>query len=326
MILADKIIQLRKKSGWSQEELAEKLGVSRQAVSKWEGAQSIPDLERVLAMSRLFGVSTDYLLKDEQEEAEAPAQEAEGDALARRVTMAEAQAFLQVKEATAPRIALAAAACVVSPVPLMLLAALSETHTLPISENVAAALGLMILLVMVTAAVATFILTGMKTKPYAYLDEADIDTEYGVTGMVRERQNAYRDTYARRCVIGVCLCILGVIPLLAASMLTESTLAVVSTVCLLLAMVAVAVYLFITSGMIHASHCKLLEEGDYTRSQKKVASSPVTAIYWCAVTAIFLGYSFVTNDWKHSWIIWVVAGVLFGGISAGMAAYGRRKS
>lgn len=43
MILADKIIDLRKKNGWSQEELAEKLGVSRQAVSKWESAQAIPD-------------------------------------------------------------------------------------------------------------------------------------------------------------------------------------------------------------------------------------------------------------------------------------------
>ena len=325
MILADKIIQLRKKSGWSQEELAEKLGVSRQAVSKWEGAQSIPDLERVLAMSRLFGVSTDYLLKDEQEETEAPAQETEGDALARRVSMAEAQAFLQVKEAAAPRIALAAAACVVSPIPLMMLAALSETRTLPISENVAAALGLMILLLMVTGAVATFIITGAKSKPYAYLDAENIDTEYGVTGMVREKQSAYRDTYVRCSVIGVCLCILGVIPLVTVSMLTDSTLAVISTVCLLLALVAAAVYLFITSGMIHASHCKLLEEGDYTRSQKKAAASPVTAIYWCVATAIFLGYSFITGDWKHSWIIWVVAGVLFGGVSAGLAARSRRK-
>ena len=67
MILADKIISLRKKAGWSQEELAQRLGVTRQSVSKWEGAQSVPDLDKLLQMSRLFGVSTDYLLKDELE-------------------------------------------------------------------------------------------------------------------------------------------------------------------------------------------------------------------------------------------------------------------
>ena len=65
MILADKIINERKKCGWSQEELAEKLGVSRQSVSKWEGAQSVPDLGKILTMADLFGVTTDYLLKDE---------------------------------------------------------------------------------------------------------------------------------------------------------------------------------------------------------------------------------------------------------------------
>ena len=70
MILADKIIELRKKEGWSQEELAEKLSVTRQSVSKWEGAQSIPDLDKVVQMSRLFGVTTDYLLKDELEESQ----------------------------------------------------------------------------------------------------------------------------------------------------------------------------------------------------------------------------------------------------------------
>ena len=48
MILADKIINLRKKNGWSQEELAEKLGVTRQSISKYEGAQSIPDLDKIL--------------------------------------------------------------------------------------------------------------------------------------------------------------------------------------------------------------------------------------------------------------------------------------
>ena len=65
MILADKITEERKKNGWSQEELANQLGVSRQAVSKWESAGAVPDLQRILQMSELFGVSTDYLLKDE---------------------------------------------------------------------------------------------------------------------------------------------------------------------------------------------------------------------------------------------------------------------
>ena len=68
MILADKIIQLRKKNGWSQEELAEMLKVSRQSVSKWEGAQSTPDLDRIIEMSKIFSVSTDYLIKDEHDE------------------------------------------------------------------------------------------------------------------------------------------------------------------------------------------------------------------------------------------------------------------
>ena len=61
MILADKITELRKRSGWSQEELAGRLGVSRQAVSKWESAASIPDLDKILKLSQLFDVSTDTL-------------------------------------------------------------------------------------------------------------------------------------------------------------------------------------------------------------------------------------------------------------------------
>lgn len=62
MILADKIIRLRKKAGWSQEELAEQLNVTRQSVSKWESAQSIPDINKILQLSKIFGVTTDYLL------------------------------------------------------------------------------------------------------------------------------------------------------------------------------------------------------------------------------------------------------------------------
>lgn len=72
MILAEKIIKLRKQNGWSQEELAAKLEVSRQSVSKWESAASVPELDKIIRLSEIFGVSTDYLLKDEtQDRAEA---------------------------------------------------------------------------------------------------------------------------------------------------------------------------------------------------------------------------------------------------------------
>lgn len=112
MILADKIIALRKKAGWSQEELAEQLGVSRQAVSKWEGAQSVPDMERILQMSKVFGVTTDYLLKDELEAEEYAA--SEPDTELHRVTMEDAARYLDLRKAAAPKMALATFLCIIS--------------------------------------------------------------------------------------------------------------------------------------------------------------------------------------------------------------------
>jgi len=63
MNIADRIQNLRKAKGISQEELADKVGVSRQAVSKWESEQSIPDIDKVIIMSDYFDVTTDYLLR-----------------------------------------------------------------------------------------------------------------------------------------------------------------------------------------------------------------------------------------------------------------------
>ena len=97
MILADKIIRLRKKNGWSQEELAEKMNVSRQAVSKWEGAQTVPDLGKVLQLSQLFGVTTDYLLKDEIEDEEFTDNDG-AEIAVKRVTLQEANEFLQWRQ------------------------------------------------------------------------------------------------------------------------------------------------------------------------------------------------------------------------------------
>ena len=154
MILADKIMSLRKKAGWSQEELAEQLGVTRQSVSKWEGAQSVPDMDKVVQMSRLFGVTTDYLLKDEIEEQAAALVE---ESPLRRVTMGQAADYLARRRAAAPKVAFAVLLCIVSPVTLLLLAAMSEVQRFPISGNAAAGIGLCVMLVLLAVAVSIFL-------------------------------------------------------------------------------------------------------------------------------------------------------------------------
>ena len=74
MKFADKLIELRKEKGWSQEEFAEKLDVSRQAISRWENETALPDAQNILRISKLFNVTTDYLLNEDNEDrAETPA-------------------------------------------------------------------------------------------------------------------------------------------------------------------------------------------------------------------------------------------------------------
>ena len=329
MILADKIIELRKKEGWSQEELAEKLAVTRQSVSKWEGAQSIPDMDKVVQMSRLFGVTTDYLLKDELEES----QPAECDAapVLRRVTMAQASDYLALRRAAAPKMALATMLCIFSPIALIGLAAVSElsVSVFPVREDVAAGIGLCALLILVAIAVALFISCGNKAKEYEFLEKEPFETEYGVTGMVKERQKAFKPTYDRMNLTGTMLCILSVLPLFAAAFSGWDFLAVMA-VCVLLALVGIGTYFFVYGGTVNGTMEKLLEEGDYTRYEKsrKNITGPVSVIYWLVVTAIFVLYTFGPNgngQPKYSWIIWAVAGVLYAAVLAGIKLIRNRK-
>lgn len=70
MNIAQRIQRLRKESGLSQEQLANEIGVSRQAVSKWESEQSVPDLDKIIALSEYFNVTTDYILKGKNSKTE----------------------------------------------------------------------------------------------------------------------------------------------------------------------------------------------------------------------------------------------------------------
>ena len=315
MILADKIIRLRKKLGWSQEELAEKMNVSRQAVSKWEGAQTVPDLGKVLQLSQLFGVTTDYLLKDEIEIEEFTGDD--GEVSVKRVSLQEAGEFMQWRQEAAKRIALATFLFIISPIPLLLLAAASEVPSFGMSDNLAAGVGVITLLLMVALAVVSFVQCGFRNSPYEFLEKEAFETEYGVVGMVKEAQQTYRPTYAKYNTIATFICVLSPVPLLIGAF-TENGLLTVIMLCFTILLVGVGVMLFITAGVRWASIQKLLKEGDYSEDGKKRSkrNEVVSSVYWLSATAVYLGWSFLTNDWHMTWLVWPIAGVLFAGVMA----------
>jgi transcriptional regulator with XRE-family HTH domain len=316
MILADKIINERKKNGWSQEELAEMLNVSRQSVSKWESAQSIPDLQKILKMAEIFNVSTDYLLKDEMEpETAAPSHITENDpgSALRKVSLEEASEYISIKKNVLPKIALGAFLCVTCPVILILLAGLQDGGILPISQNVAVAIGLLCLFAQLGIAVFLFITNHGRLSAFEFIEHDAFETEYGVDGMVKERMAASEPIYTRALTIGVLLCILSCVPLVICAVMGLPAFVIVSMVCLLLLLVGVAVYLFIAICGVNSAYKALLQEGDYTpeKKMKDDKLAKLSSIYWMFITVMYLAVSFLTQRWDRTWIIWAVSGVLF---------------
>jgi len=324
MILADKIIDLRKKNGWSQEELAEKLDVSRQAVSKWESAQSVPDMSRIVMMSELFGVSTDYLLKDSYEsETPAAAEDGYSDIPVRTVGMEEANGFLEVRDLNSRRIALGVMLCILSPVVLILLCGASDYGVLKITEAQGVGIGLVCLFILIGSAVALFVTSGLRGARYEYLEHEIVDTLYGVDGMVRERREKYRPTYVCQLTIGIVLCVASAVPIFISLILAgDDSFLNIAAVGMLLVMVAVGVLLIVRTSIVWDGFRMLLSEGDYSRQGKEAAREhgAFGGIYWGLVTAGYLAWSFITNDWGRSWIVWPIAGCAYGAIFAIMKA------
>ncbi len=332
MILADKITELRKKNGWSQEELAEKLGVSRQSISKWESAQSVPDMSRILKLSEVFGVSTDLLLKDSLELTEdralVPEVTTEEYGTARAVSMEEADAFLSFRDQSSGRTAVGVMLCILSPVLLIALSGMPSGGLISITETTAAAIGLIVLFLLVGCAVAIFVTTSLKGQRYEYLEKETIDTAYGVDGMVKERRERYRHSYSLQLVAGIVLCVLSSIPLfLAMLVFGDNDMASGISVGGVLIMVAIGVFLIVRSSTVWEGFQILLQEGEYTPDNKADSGRRelVAGVFWGSAVALYLALSFITNAWDRTWIIWPVAGVTYGVVAAITSAL-RKKS
>lgn len=323
MILADKIINERKKNGWTQEELAEKLSVSRQSVSKWEGAQAVPDLQKIIAMADIFGVSTDYLIKDEIEPDNLPVviptmEVSESVSDLKKVSLEDANEFLEISKKKAPKIANGVSLCIISPIVLIVLAGLSDSNKFGISDILAVTVGLIVLLTMVATAVFMFIVFGAPGKKYEFLEKCNIETAYGVEGLVKERKRTMESHRTTGIAVSVILCILSSLPLIITACLEVEEYIVTAMVGVLLIVVSVAVNMLVRIGVVWNSYLMLLEEGDFSVENKAANKKieKVAGIYWSVVSAGYLAWSFITMRWDITWIVWPVAAILFGVVSA----------
>ncbi|MCM1468460.1 MAG: helix-turn-helix domain-containing protein, partial [Alistipes sp.] len=301
---------LRKKNNWSQEELAGQLGISRQSVSKWESGTSIPDMDKVIALSNLFSVSTDYLLKDELGE-ETPSETKGYDAFeGRRVTLAEANTFLEQTKVYAQKISFAVMLFIFSPVCVVFLASLSQLGVM--NENLAAGIGILVLLTIVAAGVAIVVINSTYYGKYDYLETERFITEYGVDGIVQKGREAFMPIYTKGLAIGIALCIVCALPVIFIGAIDAEEWTGIGVAVLLL-LVGLGVNQIVNVSIILSGYQKLLQEGDYTGDEKDFARRIryFPPAYWCVVTAVFLAVSLYKESWESSWIIWPVAALFF---------------
>lgn len=306
MNLSEKIMLLRKKQGWSQEELANRLNISRQSISKWESGQSQPDIDKIILLSQLFQVTTDYLLLDQENE--------EHRQIGIYLSLSQVQEYLTLRKQSSLKIAFATFLCVISPIPLIGLTTLSQYQRFHMTENLAVSLGFSFLIICITIAVILFCLCAFKVKKYEFLEKDDFSLENGVKEYTFKEKEAYQDRYHRYQIIGIALCILSVLPIFI--FLNYEFLESIA-VCILLFFVSIGCFFLVLAGTYQNALDTILQTGDYTPKQKKnnILKSKISTIYWLVVTAIFLYYTFGKNgngQMQYSWIIWAIAGVLFG--------------
>lgn len=245
----------------------------------------------------------------------------------KRISLSDAKEFIEETGKFGLKVATGVIMCILSVVPLILLGGFSENDAEP-GMNIA--LGLIFLFVLISIAVAIFIINGVKYQKYEYLKKEKFILENDANTYVKDLKESYRNTFAVRITVGVMLCIISVIPVVTAGILFEDRgdKFAVSSVAMLLIIIAVAVFILVTTGMKMDCYKQLLQEEEYAPSQKTNSNlvEKIGAVYWPIVVAIFLGWSFLTMDWGRTWIIWPIAGVLFGAVSAICNAFVSDKS
>lgn len=345
MKLAEKIYQERRKLGLSQEQFAEQMDISRQAVSKWESGQSMPDLDKIVVMSQIFGVSTDYLLKEDdsvqtenyhteymedtfddfggnkEHESNTSYDSQESNIPLQELSIEEVTSYQRTHIASTKQIALGVFLCIIG----IVLTELTQILSLTLFSVNGDALEGFPMLICVTIAVALFVPAGMALSKYEYIEKIPFVLPQGEKERLEVEMESFQRKFATGITSGIVCILLGVLSGTFMEYLTEVTgnnmwddsISSIS----ILSFVAIGVYVLVRSGMKMGMYNVLLQQEDYSVSKKRNHKNKdsvmglVAGVYWCLITAVYLGYSFITKDWERSWIVWPVAGCVFGAIA-----------
>lgn len=317
MIFADKLIRLRRRKGLSQEELADKLDVTRQAVSRWEGNQTYPDLSKIVLISKIFEVSTDYLLKDEIEEESVSADkknEAGEKQDVRMLTQEETQVYLKNCRISAIFYALATAIFIVGPVIGYSVLYASSVFRIPIRFQDAIIICISVILISWIVSAVTFVLFSRRKAKYSSFLNAVFEFEYGTEIFLKKEKRKDEKVCLSFKITGICMIVIALILIVLGlfSLMTAGNGNMFDYMISAVSMAVCAVGALVGQTSLKKSYERLCQKGKYEKELLTKQKAVVLSVfYWLVTAVIFAGAIGLRKDWIFSWVYLIFAALLY---------------
>lgn len=307
MTIGEKIKKLREEQNISQEHLAKMLDVSWRLVAKWERSDAIPEIDKIVRLSEIFGVSTDVLINDDIElnSTEAPKKQKH------TLSFSEVSEFIEAKSKAA-RFISASTFLIMLSVGIMLI-----IFNLPfLQKPLGTVLGISFFIISVAISVGIYIWSYYLTARYEYINKGDFTLAYTSLSYIDDTERKNAQTYAVRNIAATIICIISVIPLISTYIIANGNyLYVTIALAVTLSISGVGISMFIISGVERSAIASLKETRHSQISYSKRLEDSIESAFWTIVTAVYLLYSFKSGNWDKSWIIFVFAAAISGIIS-----------
>lgn len=300
----EKLQKLRKEHGMSQEELAAQLGVSRQAVSKWENGQGYPETEKLLLIGNLYQVSMDYLLKDRPElEEEAPG--TAGYYASREMV----EGFLTHRNKSMKRI--------VAGVSIIILSCISF-FLLPEEWNA------VVFLCFVALGVAILVVGGFSANPYKQLEEQPLVFDPTFLSEIKLRHTIARKKMGILITFGILLIFAGVISVIVGDNVMHLAEPVYMTVFFLFVTGGVAC--IIAGSSVLGAYDLIADNPGHIKEQEHDRRYGwVWALLMPLAAMVFLLLGFTANLWHPGWLVFPVAAIVGAGITGALEAGDKKR-